>query len=276
MHKMIRRAALALLGVAVLGAAAAAQQVGNGASTNTVGTKQAGIYWPDTTGRVQSMTTEGYKYVTEAFPSANNYQLLPMVISGVFASVQDAQSVAGTYQNRDSTSAIDCRGYNRAALLMYPTGVSAANSDSLVGIEFALQVRAHPGTASDSSVTFRVPTSTLHASGGATRDSVGSLFDVAGFSAVASDSLFKTVMPDEIVVTVGALFSGASSKVTNRGMVVWTGKSGSFGSASLFPFTSWRLRATKQYYNSSGNPTAMPSGTVAKVNVRCDLVLWRE
>lgn len=232
--------------------------------------------WVDSFGAKHVITPSYPMPVQEQFPSATSYQFLPMVISGVFASVQDAQSVAGLYQNRDSTSAIDCRGYNRAALLMYPTGVSANNSDSLAGCEFALQVRAHPGTASDSSVTFRVPTSTLHASGGATRDSVGSLFDVAGFSALASDSLFKTVMPDEIVVTVGALFSGASSKVTNRGMVVWTGKSGSFGSASLFPFTSWRVRATKQYYNSLGTPTAMPSGTVAKVNVRCDLVLWRE
>jgi hypothetical protein len=233
-----------------------------------------GSYYQNATNGART-DVSGHATVVEQSPPALYYAYFPAVISGVFASVQDAQSVSALNQNRDSSSVIDCRGYNRAALYLFATGASAANSDSLVAAEFALSVRGHIAFAQDSMSTFRTVQRTIRTSGSTSRDTVGGIADGAYYSSGNSDSLFKTPMPDETVIIDGALFAGVSTKQANRGMIVWSTRLGEDASMVL-PFMSFRLRHTKQYYNSTGTPTAMPSGTVAKVNVRCDLVLWRD
>lgn len=239
-----------------------------------------GINPSDSSGVPLQFDASGNLKVAEQLSPLLNYTT-QTIIQGVFAPVLDAQSVAGTYQNRDSSSVIDMRGYNRAAVYLWAQGASAANADSLVGIEFALEIRGHNGTSSDTAGVFRLTNKFYRTSGGTARDSVGSSADYALYTNTYGDSLFKTPMPHEIVVSVPALYSVATavgqSHLWNRGFVIWTGKVGESGSSNVLPFMSWRLRATKEFILSlTGVPTAMPSGTVGAVRVTATLVLWRD
>jgi hypothetical protein len=246
-----------------------------------------GVSPVDTSGRALTISSANGLNTTETSPSANNYSYQPSVISGIFISVQDADNVVGIWENRDSTSVIDCRGYNRAALLMFPTIAAAANTDSLAGMLLALQVRAHSGAIADSQSTFRAVTryfSGSYTTGLTTpRDSIGSLADVIGDDRTVriggsqiADSLYKSALPNEQVIVVGNVNNA------NRGMVIWTGRANEPG-ASVFPFMSFRLRALQSITRGTGQtPILCPGGAAANqsksmpMRIRCDLVLWRD
>jgi hypothetical protein len=245
-----------------------------------------GVYYPDTSGRWFKMSSTGEVFTMEAAPSANNYSYQPSVISAVMVPVPDGQMTAGVWTNRDSTTVIDVRGYNRAALLLFPsatisTDKGAGDADSIGGQVLALQVRAHSGAIADSQSTFRVVTQRLSGTVDVP-DSIGSLTDMKHFGPTnnAAGVLRNTVLPSEKAVVVTNLLSnGTLGTGDARGMVIWSTKLNDGNSATL-PFLSWRLRSVNSYCQTltAGLQvmTVRDSSNSLPMRVRCDLVLWRE
>jgi hypothetical protein len=267
------------VGLALMAGAASAQQVGDGAKTSLVGTKMSGVYAQDSTGRVIRMDALGNVQVMEQYPANAAYEYHPGVISNVFWNETDAMFEAGVLTNRDSTVAWDCRGFNRAALLVWPsvgpeTDKGGSSADSIGLILFALEMRTHPSTSSDSLNTYPVPAwlnrEPTTASGLATaarNDTIGSLTQV--FEATATFPLLTTaLMHEKVVVLSGMALNSGSS----RGRVIWTGAVGQ-NRPGVFPFNSWRLRCIGTYTAAGA---AVPIAQSLRVRLRADLVLWNE
>jgi hypothetical protein len=249
-----------------------------------------GVSLVDTSGRAMTISSTNGVNITDTAPSANNYSFQPSVISAIFSNIPDGVIVAGIRTNRDSTSIIDCRGYNRAALYLFPsatitTDAGAGSADSLFGAVFALQVRGYSGAIADSQSTFKVmPQRIAATSFGSVMDTVGSLNDLVRYSAhiATQGPLRNTLLPSEkaIVVSgtegvgVGGFASGGYGDP--RGQVIWSSRLGDPSSAML-PFMGWRLRCLNTYFVSAGNPVVLSDSSKAlPIRVRCDLVLWRE
>jgi len=110
---------VALIGV-LAASTAVAQQVGDGAKTNPVGTKLSSVYMADSTGRVFRSDVDGNIYTVDADRDRN----FP-VITSLFSSVNLAQS--STYQQG---TAIYIGQYSRASLMLR-WSITAADSDSV-------------------------------------------------------------------------------------------------------------------------------------------------
>ena len=266
---------------------------------NLQGLGISGMYGPDSTARLFRVDSDGNLKIVEQYPVSSLYDLRPSVISGIFTCRGDeTKTTPGLWEIRDSTTVIDCRGYNRAALLMFPSPTLTTDTygsgsvDSLSGAVFALQTRAHYSMTADSQSTFRlVPKVLMQAAGGAssgtaaTRDSVGSLSDIIANDVTVNtttqainDSLWKRVLPDEVAIVVSNVNNA------NRGMVIWNARLNDPSGVGVLPFMSWRLRCVASYTKAgAGGVVKLPqaSGAAAAgvglgIRVRCDLVLWRE
>jgi hypothetical protein len=244
-----------------------------------------GTYYQNATNGAK-VDVNGNAYVTESAPSANNYSYQPSVISAIFSNIPDGKVVAGLRTNKDSTSVIDCRGYNRAALYLFPsttltTDAGGGDADSLYGALLGLEVRGFSGSVADSQSTFRAIGHRVGSTGfGGVQDTVGSLSDIiktsnhiAGYGPIQT-----SLLPSETAVVVSGMWGGSTSPAPGscRGMIIWSSKIGEAGAAATPPFIGFRIRYLKAYTMASGNIVATDSTTALPMRIRCDLALWRE
>lgn len=173
---------------------------------------------------------------------------------------------------QDSTTAVDVRGANGLALMLYPTF-----DDSVSAVALAIQYRWHFSSVVDSQSTFiemgskKFSTATASAT---VRDSLGSfLFQNAAsngasrYTVGATDSL---ATPDEEVIVLTNIGG------VNRGrMIRITPPNAPSGNVSG-PFLSIRIRYLNGYGTTAfiawGNGV---SGFEPILNLRADLVGWR-
>jgi len=278
---------VALAAIGLHGDAGAQMQVGEPNPFRGIlqGQPVVGINRSDSTARLISVDALGNLYMTESAPSASNYSYQPSVISAIMADIPDGVVVAGLRTNRDSTSVIDCRGYNRAALLLFPSATATTDAgngsaDSLFGQVLALEVRAYSGATADSQSTFRVMPQRIGSGNfGGVSDTVGSLSDIIKYSEHIAGyaPLRGSLLPSEkaIVVANTARNSANGFFGDPRGMVIWSSRLNEANSATP-PFLGFRLRCLHSYTMASGNATVRDSSTALPMRVRCDLVLWRE
>lgn len=172
---------------------------------------------------------------------------------------------------QDSSAAVDVRGANGLALMVYPTF-----DDSVSAVTLALQVRWHYSATVDSQSTFieQATKSYIAAASATARDSIGSLlFQPAasnGPSRYSVTSVDSLATPDEQVLVL------ANVSGVNRGRMVRIRMPDGLSGSSLGPYVSFRVR----YLNGYGTTAFIPwgngvSGFEPQMRLRMTLVGWR-
>jgi hypothetical protein len=274
-----RKIVAALMVVAMLIPVIATAQynvVERNANRNMIGSSQAGIYRADSTARLLTTDGSGNLNVVEQYPASSFFIFKPNWLNTVLQHRCAGGPPPSPAVMQDSTSAEDVRGANNLALMVYPTF-----KDSVGTAIIALQVRWHfTSGAVDSATSFiEQATRTFYASsGGASRDSIGSLL----YASAASSPTYNTnkyggatyadslATPDEQVLVLTNVAG------QNRGRLIRLTPPNAPNGAAAGPFLSIRVRHLNSTHQTTGAFLGDgTSGFDQPVRLNIALVGWR-
>lgn len=230
---------------------------------NMVGSLLAVAFPSDSTGHVLGGTPEGdfaSLWVDDKHRDRDMVLIQPSILSDQFLHIAGTPP-SGCSAFPDSSGAVDTHGFQRLALLFYPTG-----GDSSLAVTYALQVRGHYAAVTDSQNTFTnwpVVRATSASSGNLNfqaPDSAGSLGAIYAYRLASMDTL---AMLDETVVCLPVVSNprGRLVFLNNRDGTPWRSS-----------YTSLRIRPLNQY---DASQNAWGTAYEQKARIRVDLVGWR-